>query len=373
MPELLKNIYNREFFEEFTEALGQVYPEFDKSSFLNQIFSNDWIEKELKHRIRHITNILNLTLSGSYIRDVRILLNSIQWLQQNGIQEKSIEYMFIPDYIEQFGLNHYKVSIDALESITKFTSCEFAVRPFIQKYPDTMIEQMLEWSVHPHPMVRRLSSEGCRPRLPWAMAIPSLKLNPDKIIPILEALKNDDSESVRRSVANNLNDISKDNPSVVIRLSNKWHGHSNEINWVIKHGCRTLLKQGNAKVLNLFGFGSVKDIQIENIQIITPVVKIGGALAFQFQLINQSKTNAKIRLEYGIYYQKMNGSLSKKVFKISEKIYPQKSSTTIIRKQSFKIITTRKFHPGLHQLSIVINGTETKKTNFQLIENDVKV
>lgn len=368
MAELFKNIYNPQFFEEFTKALKQVWPKFNKNSFLKQIYHGDWSDKELKQRMRHISSTLEKNLSDSYFENVNILLNTIEQLQINNVKEDSLEYMFIPDYIEQFGLNHFETSIKAFESITQFTSCEFAVRPFIQKFPVKMMEQMFEWTAHEHPMVRRLSTEGCRPRLPWAMALPALKQDPGKIIPILKVLKSDTAETVRRSVANNLNDISKDNPSVVINLSQKWYGQSDEINWLVKHGCRTLLKQGNTDTLKLFGFGSVKDVIIENFHILTPIVEIGDSLLFQFQLINNKKIDAKIRLEYGLYYQKLNGSLSKKVFTISEKNYSKNSISTVTRKQSFKLITTRRFHTGLHQLSIIINGQETEKMNFELTD-----
>ncbi|MCL4128434.1 UNVERIFIED_CONTAM: hypothetical protein GTU68_050589 [Idotea baltica] len=274
--------------------------------------------------------------------------------------------MFLPDFIELYGMDDYDVSMQALEEITQFVSCEFAIRPFLLAHPKKGIQQMIKWSHHKHPMVRRLSTEGCRPRLPWAMALPFLKADPAPILPILEQLKNDESESVRRSVANNLNDIAKDNPETVVRIAKEWKGKTKETDWVVKHASRTLLKQGNLELMSLFGFGNVEKIAIEQFQVLTPTVKIGEALEFSFNLINNSSTPSMLRLEYGLYYQKANGSLSKKVFKISEKSYDAKSSTTIHRKQSFKVITTRKFHVGLHQVSLIINGIEFDKYDFEL-------
>ena len=238
---------------------------------------------------------------------------------------------------------------------------------FIIKYPYEMMAQMLAWSKHHNPWVRRLSSEGCRPRLPWHMALSNLKENPAPIIPILENLKNDPSEIVRKSVANNLNDIAKDNPETVIDLARKWQGESENTDRIIKHGCRTLLKQGNAEVLELFGFDVVKNISIQNFQILTPKVKIGNSLEFSFKLWNKNHKKTKIRLEYGLYYQKANGTLSKKVHKISEKEYAENSITQITRKHSFREVTTRVLYPGLHQVSVIINGKEFEKYNFELI------
>ena len=187
-------------------------------------------------------------------------------------------------------------------------------------------------------------------------------------IPILETLKNDISRFVRLSVANNLNDIAKDNPALVITLAKKWIGESDNVNWVIKHGCRTLLKSGNAEVMELFGFGSaIKNIIIEDFQINTPKVITGKSLEFNFKLINKNNKKTKIRLEYSIYYQKANGTLSKKVHKISEKEYAENSTTTINRKHPFKVVTTRVLHPGLHKVAIIINGNELGKHDFQLV------
>ncbi|MDD7913699.1 hypothetical protein [Polaribacter ponticola] len=214
--------------------------------------------------------------------------------------------------------------------------------------------------------LERLATEGCRPRLPWGIGIPDLKNNPSEILPILENLKNDVSESVRRSVANNLNDISKDNPAVVIDIVKNWRGKTVKVDKLLKHASRTLLKQGNQEIMTLFGFGAVDKIKINSFKIQTPDVKIGEALAFSFDLLNTDIIAAKIRLEYGLYYQKSNGTLAKKVFKISEKVYDKNSTTSIKRKQSFKIITTRKFHIGEHQISIIINGIEFGALSFNL-------
>jgi hypothetical protein len=166
-----------------------------------------------------------------------------------------------------------------------------------------------------------------------------------------------------------LNDIAKDNPETVIDLVKKWQGESENIDWILKHGCRTLLKQGHAEAMELFGFGSaVKNIHIEDFQISTPKVKIGNSLEFSFKLLNNNKEKTKIRLEYGLYYQKANGALSKKVCKISEKEYAGNSLTQITRKHSFKVVTTRVLHLGLHQVSIIINGNEFEKYDFELVE-----
>jgi 3-methyladenine DNA glycosylase AlkC len=368
MADLFKNIYNDKFFDTFLSSIKEITPDFNSKSFRSLIYDNEWSKRELKQRMRHISIILKKHLTDNYKENTETILKLIPVLKKNGFKADNLEFIFFPDFVELYGINNYEISIRAFEKITQFVSCEFAVRPFIIKYQDKMLNQMLIWSKHQNHMVRRLASEGCRPRLPWAMAIQTLKNNPLPIIPILENLNNDSSESVRRSVANNLNDISKDNPDVTLSLINKWIGQSIETDSLVKHAGRTLLKQGNKEIMRLFGFGSISKIKINNFTILTPIVKINDFLKFEFEITNTSDSTSKIRLEYGLYYQKANASLSKKVFMISEKNYQPNSNLRISRKQSFKKITTRKFHIGLHKVSLIINGIELELFDFELIE-----
>jgi len=367
MAELLKNRYNEAFFKKFIAAFQKVKPDFEHQSFLTHIYDDTWESRELKQRMRHISTVLQAHLSDDFEDNVTVLLNTIPQLLKDGFKADSLEFIFLADFIEIYGLNHYETSIKAIEKMTQFVSCEFAVRPFIIKYEKPMMAQMLSWSNHSHASVRRLASEGCRPRLPWAIALPALKKDANSIISILDNLKTDSSEYVRRSVANNLNDISKDHPLMVIELIKKWKGQSKATDALLKHASRTLLKAGKSEVMQLFGFGSIENIELKDFKIHTPCLKIGESLIFSFKLINRDAVPLKLRLEYGMYYQKANGTLSKKVFKISEKEYKGHSATEIKRLQPFKVISTRRLHAGLHQVSVIVNGTEHEKLDFQLV------
>ena len=380
MAESFKNMYNEQFFDRFTKDLKLIIKDFDARGFVSQIMDNEWENREYKQRIKHMATILKKFLPTDYKKAIAKILELLDYVKStlpdfSKIDDANfglltLEYGSVLDnYVEQYGLDDYQTSVEAIEKITQFTSCEFVTHPFIVRYPEEMMKQMLVWSKHEHWGVRRLASEGCRPRLPWAMALPNLKENPTPIIPILENLKNDPSRFVRLSVANNLNDIAKDNPGTVIDLVKRWKGKSAEVDWVIKHGCRTLLKQGNSELMELFGFDAVgKNINIENFQISMPEVIVGDTLEFSFILLNNNSKKNKIRLEYGIYYQKANGTLAKKVHKISEKEYAGNSTTQITRKHSFRVVTTRRFHPGLHQIAVIINGYEFEKHDFELID-----
>lgn len=300
-----------------------------------------------------------------YKEAANIIKQVIDSLRQQGATDGGLPYMFLPDYIEVYGLNDYETSVNALEFVTQFISCEFAVRPFLLKYPEQMMEQMLVWSDHESYKVRRFASEGSRSRLPWAMAVPVLKKDPQLILPILENLKNDPHEWVRRSVANSLNDITRDHPEVVLQMAKNWQNISPETDAIIKHGCRTLLKQGPPQILSYYGLDA-KDVALTGFKIITPNIRIGESLGFEFEVQNQSTEAQKVRLEYAVYYRMQNGKPSKKVFKISERIYQPNEKAKIERRQKFIIITTRKFYCGTHQLSVIVNGQEKATGSFEL-------
>lgn len=369
MAEPLKNMYNDKFFNELSKVLYEITPDFNKNQFISDIYDNEWENRELKQRMRHTSTVIKDYLAQDYSDSINQLLEIVNYYQIKNEHDTLLGLIFIPDFVEQYGLDNFEISIPAIEKITQLISCEFAIRPFIIKHEKQTMQQMSKWSKHENHHVRRLASEGCRPRLPWAMAIPNFKKDPSLVLPILEILKGDSSEYVRRSVANNLNDISKDNPSTVIEIAKKWHGANDNTDKIVKHACRTLLKQGNTGIMELFGFESIKNIEISDFEITTKQVKIGSFAEFHFKLANKSKLESKIRLEYAVYYQKANGTLSKKVFKISERIFQGETETTIIKKHSFRLITTRKFHTGEHKISVIINGNEIGEESFKLIQH----
>lgn len=364
---LIKDIYSVTFYQKFAQAVAEVHPTFDKQKFIDTIYEGDFAQKEWKDRMKHTTVVLHQFMPENFPEAVTLIDKIINNLKKNKFTDGNLAFIFFADYIEMYGLNDFKTSTKAFVSITQFISCEFAVRPFILKYQEKMIQEMKKWSLHENHHVRRLSSEGSRSRLPWAMAIPFLKKDPASILPILENLKNDPSEYVRRSVANSLNDIAKDNPETVLEIANLWKGHSKETDGIIKHGCRTLLKQGHPEILSHYGLEST-NIELSSFAIKTPVVKIGDYLQFQFYINNKNEEAKTIRLEYAVHYKKAKGHLAKKVFKISEKVYQPDQLIKVDRNQSFKIITTRVFHTGIHQLSIIINGTESEVLEFELID-----
>jgi 3-methyladenine DNA glycosylase AlkC len=224
--------------------------------------------------------------------------------------------------------------------------------------------QMVAWSKHENELVRRLSCEGCRPALPWAPALTNFKKDPTPILPILEQLKTDPSIWVRKSVANNLNDISKTHPDLVVKIAKEWYGKNENTDWIVKHGCRTLLKTGNRDVLAIFGHDDATSIEVVDLTIETPSISIGEDITFSFTI--STKEAAKVRLEYGIDYVKSNGKRNRKIFKISETSLKENEKKYYTRKHSFADVSTRKHYPGMHSISLIINGVEQGKLDFKV-------
>jgi 3-methyladenine DNA glycosylase AlkC len=367
MPEPLKNIFSRPLIEPFAAEVQAVWKQFPTQQFLHQVFNQEWEVRELKQRVRHISHTLRSNLPPEYPEALSIVVKTAQrYLDRHG-DKLTFEYTFLPDFVEAHGVEYPDHSIPALEILTRWSSAEFAVRPFLLRYPERMHAQMLAWSRHASPMVRRLSSEGIRPRLPWGMGVPALKRDPSPILPILENLKNDPAETVRRSVANNLNDIAKDHPELVLGIAARWLGHSAETDWVVRHACRGLLKKGNAAALAHFGFKQgVEGIAVSDLKI-SKSLRVGERLDFSFTIKNSGSVPAQIRLEYGIEYQTLSGKTSYKVFKIRELELEAGQSGCISRSQSFQDFTTRKHYAGPHRLRILVNGKALAEEEFEVI------
>ena len=359
MAELLKHRYNPALISSLGDALQQAYTPFDIEGFTAFVFDAEWGEKELKDRMKHVAVSMFNFLPDDFSQAIEVLKSASP-------NFGGFEFMFFPTYVELYGLDRFDISIPALEFFTQFSSSEFAVRPFIKQYPDKMMQQMLLWATSDNHHVRRLASEGCRPRLPWAMELPDFKKNPKPVMAVLELLKNDESEYVRRSVANNLNDISKDNPQLVIDVAKSWMGKTSNTDTLLKHACRGLLKSGDEAILPLFGFEPAHHVELSSFKV-DPEVAIGDKLQFEFCLSTTQESLGKLRLEYAVDFLRSNGTSSRKVFKMSEADFSQQNKQ-VIKRHSFKLISTRRYYAGSHNMVVIVNGKGVASCPFLLTE-----
>lgn len=362
---LLKEVYNQKFVKDLATTVFVIDRNFHYDKFLSVLAESKLQNLSLKQRMRAISLALQNCLSHlSYQEQISLLKKVVVALPQS--KYSSLSFIIFPDFVEVFGVKYFDDSMQSLEFFTEFGTSEFAVRKFINNDSKKALIFFEKWSKNKNHHIRRLASEGLRPRLPWGEALPEFKCDPSLILPILENLKNDESEYVRRSVANNLNDISKDNPKILLNLAKKWHNKVDEK--LLKHALRTLLKKGDKDALELIGIKSdlslVKNFLIKDFNLKKMKVKIGEVLDFDFALENEIP-NQKIRLEYAIFFLKKNGSHSKKVFQITTKNFT-KGLTKFNKKQSFCDMTTRKHYSGLHFISLVVNGVEMEKKEFYL-------
>ena len=367
MAALLKDLYTKEYINSLALNISKFYSSFDINSFTNHIFDSSWNILELKQRMKHISSTLGIFIPLSYNKQIDILIKTYTFNQINIGNRKNklgLENMIYQDFVEVYGLDDFEISMKALECFTINSSSEFAIRQFILKYEDKTINQMKLWAKSPNEHLRRLASEGCRPRLPWANALEKYKTNPSKVLEILEFLQNDTSLYVKKSIANNLNDISKDNPNIVINIAKNWYGQNEHKNWIIKHACRTLLKQGNPEILEIFGYIKKDNLKINNFNI-SKTIKIGEDLNFSFDIEDQNILE-NLRIEYSIDFVRLNKKSNNKVFFITQKYFDTKIHQ-ISKKHSFKLINTRKYYNGIHQINIIVNGIIVLKQKFNLI------
>ncbi len=357
MAEPLKYMYDDAFVAQLAGALKKQQKGFDTGAFSAFVQDKDWESRALKARARHLAVAMHTFLKGSYAE-------KIAKLDPVAPLFTGFRGIIFPDFVELYGLDDYPISIEALARYTPYSTSEYAIRPFIVSYGSRTLKQMLRWTSHSNHHVRRLASEGCRPRLPWGMALSEFKKDPTPLLPILEQLKADESDYVYRSVANNLNDISKDHPDLVLSLCRKWQGKHPHTDWVIRHACRGLLKKGHSEALGLQGFSPDIKVSVTALKPAASQIRIGDTLEFSFSLCTPS--TERLRVEYAIEYVKQYGKTSRKVFKLTELDPLAKKEYLLRGRQRFTDFTTRKHYPGTHRLAIIVNGRERAFCTFEL-------
>ncbi|MFN8845241.1 MAG: DNA alkylation repair protein, partial [Bdellovibrionales bacterium] len=304
-PKALKHLINSEVLQRISKSIAQIFPEFNEKQFLN--IRSQLSSLELKHRVHLVCDQLYSQLPKEFTEANKILTAAVHV----GLL-KGFELWPFTEYIQTYGTQNFDESMKTLYLLTqKFTS-EFAIRPFIIQHPQKSYDYLMALTDDPNEHIRRWASEGTRPRLPWGIKLQEAVKNPQLGIKILDKLKFDDSLYVRKSVANHLNDISKDHPHIAIQLALKWQKlarqkNRNKIDWIITRGLRTLIKKGNPEALAILGVHQNTEFKFLNFKLKDSFVKIGSQLDFSFKLKNESNHKQKFIIDYAIYFLKSNG------------------------------------------------------------------
>ncbi|MGC3947134.1 MAG: DNA alkylation repair protein [Chryseolinea sp.] len=355
--EPLKEMFGHAFYKNLANTVTSVYPQFQAARFVKDVTYN-LEELSLNQRMRSTSVILQQHLPENYSQSIGILKEVVPQLNAG------YTTLVFPDFVSQFGLSHFQESLDALKYFTAFGSSEFAIRIYLMHDFERTLETMKKWSTDENFHVRRLSSEGSRPRLPWSFKLDQVIKNPAMTSTILENLKCDEELYVRKSVANHLNDISKDSPDYVLKLVNAWDKTHPHTAWIVKRGIRSLLKNGDKKSMNVFGLTKDPKVAIRKFTMASDVVRLNDVLEFQFEVVSGKSKPQNLMIDYRIHYQKKSGIQSGKVFKLKEIVLAPGETISILKRQRFQDFTTRELHNGKHILEIVVNGEIVKRKSF---------
>ena len=364
----VRDVFNEKVVNQLAESLERVWRGFDGKRFRQSIHSK-LKSLSFSERSSLICDTLWEYLPKDYPQALEFILKALPPEIPSCEVTGYDGFIVLPqnDFVAKYGLDHYDLSMRALYQMTKRFTAEGAIRAFIQKHPERTLAILAKWAEDDNCHVRRLVSEGTRPRLPWTMQLKSFIENPRPVLSLLEKLKTDPELMVRRSVANNLNDIAKDHPDLVVKTLNRWRKISNEgTQWLIRHAARTLVKQGNREVLAVLGYNSNVRIAVSRIKLDKSVVKVGDNLNFLFEVKSTSKHAQDLVIDYVIHHVRANGKLTPKVFKLTQKNLKAGESLQVSKKHSFRRISTRKYYTGRHLLEIQINGARYGQTEFEL-------
>ena len=346
--------------QEIANQIGRAYKKFDRDGFLKHLLTDVYQNAELKAKIFLIADSLYQFLPRKYSQTINILINTAP-------KVGTFENWALLTYVEKYGLENFDESVKAMEALTPHSSAEFAIRPFMIRYTEKMKPILLKWANDKNEHIRRLAAEATRPRGVWVAHIEQFKKDPTFVFELLEHLKADESLYVRKAVANNLNDISKDHPKKVIATGKRWMKDKNKhSNWIIKHACRTLLKKGEPEVFGLFGFTDNPKISIGKFTFDKKQIKTGTSAILSVDIVSQQTKTQKLSIDYAIHYMKKNGKLAPKVFKLSEKSIRKEEQLSLTIKHSFKEMTTRKHYPGKHKAELLVNGKSYAIFDFNL-------
>lgn len=366
MAEPLKNHFGPEIARLWARWMEDALPGFQSREFLKQALDG-FDDLELMSRGRHLGEVVARHLPENFPRASRVLRRILEKARpgENGNPISSFVFMPAGVVAATRGLGHFDESMDLLKALTKRFTSEFAIRPFLREHPERCFAILGTWTADPDENVRRLASEGTRPRLPWAERVPALLRDPWPGLGLLEALKDDPSEYVRRSVANHLNDIGKDHPARMISVARRWdRGAGEQRRRLLRHALRSLVKSGHPDALDLLGFGGEARVIITESGVSPSRVRLGQKVEISATLV--AKEDTRVLLDYRIHFRKANGTASPKVFKGTTMELRAGDSKTW--RATFTAVqrSTRVLYPGSHLVEVCLNGKTYPLGSFEL-------
>lgn len=358
---LKDDLFNKDTIKVLAKAVKKAYEPFEADRFFEEAMV-DIEPLELKERMALLADMLAGYIEEDYEYVLEIFCEAVK-----GQEEGQFIFGAFLDYIMINGctVERLDISLKTMGALTGYFSAEFAIRPFINKYPKETLTYMACWSLSDDFHKRRLASEGLRPLLPWA---PRIDLEYEEAAAYLDNLYYDGERYVTRSVANHLNDISKMEPTYVIDRLKSWKASGKqkpkEMTYIINHSLRTLVKQGNKDALELLGYHSQPSISVSDVRIENPSIHIGDTLLFEFDIT--ADREEQLMIDYQIDYPMAGGKRSTKVFKIKKTTVKEGQTLEVVKKHPFKVMTTKKLYTGDYKLALQINGNQYPEAGFHM-------
>lgn len=366
-----RKAYKEWFDVDAAQALGaqieSVMPSFERRTFIDLVLPG-LDQLEFSDRVQRFSDSLRACLPQDYEEAVSVLVSSLPAPLSDcrSVSEGWLQWP-VGRFIADHGLAHFEVSMDAMVALTQRLSSEFAVRPFIVRYPERTLDALTTLTAHGSPHVRRWCSEGSRPRLPWGVRIRSLMEDPSPTFGILHALVDDPEPYVRRSVANHVNDVAKDHPKAAVSLCEGWlQGATPHRRWVTRHGLRSLLKAGDTSALRLMGYGEPRAVEA-SLRLREAWVRVGDGVGLTAVVRNACERSQDLMVDYVVEYVRLGDRRSAHVFKWTTLTVAPRESVTLTKRHPMKRTTVRTLYAGEHRITLQINGVPMAEARFSLV------
>ena len=358
MAEPLKNSFGADVPRTIARMIAAVSPRFNERAFVRSALDG-YDELELMPRAWKIAHTLRGFLPDEYDKAIQILLASMEQSSGRSAAPGMGAFLFLPHvfFVAEYGLDHFEASMHAQYVLTQRFTAEFSIRRYLERHQAATLARLAEWTTDPSEDVRRLVSEGTRPRLPWAPRLRAFQADPRPVLTLLERLKDDGSLYVRRSVANNLNDIGKDHPDVLVDTATRWlEDATEERRWIIRHALRSAIKRGESGALRVLGFGDKARVAVNQVRITPLRPRIGSSVAIACEMASQASRVQRVLVDLRVHYVKANGTHSPKVFKLKTVALAPKEIIRFSKSLALRQLTTRTHYPGLHRIELLVNG-----------------